>query len=57
MDLHQILEDELILSLPQVAMHPMDACPRGNMEMTWGEIEPADERPNPFAVLEALKRK
>ncbi|BEJ49414.1 hypothetical protein Ri1_20130 [Aeromonas dhakensis] len=57
MDLHQILEDELILSLPQVAMHPMDACPRGNMEMTWGEIEPADERPNPFAVLEELKRK
>ena len=31
-DLHQILEDELILSLPQVAMHPMDVCPRGNME-------------------------
>ena len=56
-DLHQILEDELILSLPQVAMHPVDVCPRGNMEMTWGEIEPADERPNPFAVLEALKRK
>jgi len=27
------------------------------MEMTWGEIEPADERPNPFAVLEELKRK
>ena len=56
-DLHQILEDELILSLPQVAMHPMDVCPRGNMEMTWGDIEPADERPNPFAVLEELKRK
>ncbi|HCH55436.1 23S rRNA accumulation protein YceD [Aeromonas rivipollensis] len=56
-DLHQILEDELILSLPQVAMHPIDVCPRGNMEMTWGDIEPADERPNPFAVLEELKRK
>ena len=56
-DLHQILEDELILSLPQVAMHPVDVCPRGNMEMTWGEIEPADERPNPFAVLNGLKHK
>ncbi|MGL5949555.1 MAG: 23S rRNA accumulation protein YceD [Aeromonas sp.] len=56
-DLHQILEDELILALPQVAMHSLESCPRGNMDMTWGEITPADERPNPFAVLEQLKRK
>ena len=56
-DLHQILEDELILALPLVPMHPMDECPRGKMEMSFGHIEPADERPNPFAVLEELKRK
>ncbi len=56
-DLHELLEDELILSLPIVAMHPEDECPMAGAQMTWGEIDPADERPNPFAVLTSLKRK
>ncbi len=56
-DLHQLLEDELILNLPIVPMHPEGACPREGMQMSWGKIEPADERPNPFAVLDSLKRK
>lgn len=56
-DLHQLLEDELILSLPIVPMHSVEACPKAGMQMSWGKIEPADERPNPFAVLDGLKRK
>ncbi len=55
-DLHELLEDELILNLPIVAMHPEDDCPMAGAQMTWGEIDPADERPNPFAVLTSLKR-
>lgn len=56
-DLCELIEDELILSLPIVAMHPEDECPMADVSMTWGEIDPAAERPNPFAVLTSLKRK
>lgn len=56
-DLNELIEDELILSLPIVAMHPLEECPMAGAQMTWGEIDPADERPNPFAVLTSLKRK
>ncbi|MFC3914184.1 23S rRNA accumulation protein YceD [Pseudaeromonas sharmana] len=56
-DLHELLEDEIILSLPIAPMHAEHECKRGGMQMTWGKIEPADERPNPFAVLNSLKNK
>ncbi|WP_341504057.1 23S rRNA accumulation protein YceD [Gallaecimonas sp. GXIMD4217] len=56
-NLRQLIEDELILALPLVAMHAEDQCPVSGSEMSWGEIEPADERPNPFAVLEQLRKK
>jgi uncharacterized protein len=56
-DLNELIEDEIILSLPIVAMHPLEECPMAGAQMTWGEIDPADERPNPFAVLTSLKRK
>ena len=56
-DLYELLEDELILSLPFAPMHAEHECKRGGMQMTWGPIEPADERPNPFAVLNGLKHK
>ena len=56
-DLYELLEDELILALPFAPMHAEHECKRGGMQMTWGKIEPADERPNPFAVLNGLKHK
>ncbi|GAA0851896.1 23S rRNA accumulation protein YceD [Aliiglaciecola litoralis] len=52
----QLFEDELILSLPIVALHAEKDCSVKRDEMQFGEIEPADERPNPFAVLKELKR-
>lgn len=54
-NLHQLLEDELILNLPIVPMHAEHECRRAGMQMSWGEIAPADERPNPFAALNNLK--
>ncbi|MBC3767852.1 23S rRNA accumulation protein YceD [Neptunicella marina] len=55
-DLLQLIEDELILSLPIVALHDEQDCNITEDEMSYGKIEPADERPNPFAVLKELKR-
>ncbi len=55
-DLLQVFEDELILALPIVAMHGDVDCNMSNANMSFGEIEPADERPNPFEVLKELKR-
>ena len=54
LNLQDLLEDELILTLPLVPMH--DRCPQPL------SAPPADEtviegRPNPFAALAALKRK
>lgn len=52
----ELFEDELILSLPLVAMHDENDCKVNDDEMSFGEIEPEKERPNPFAVLKELKR-
>ena len=55
-DLLQILEDELIISLPIVALHAEEDCTVSEDDMSFGKIDPANERPNPFAVLKELKR-
>ena len=55
-NLFQTLEDELILSLPIVALHAEEDCKQKRDNMSFGKIEPANERPNPFAVLKELKR-
>ncbi|QPG04468.1 23S rRNA accumulation protein YceD [Salinimonas marina] len=55
-DLFQVLEDELIIALPIVPLHAEEECAIGQDDMTFGEIEPEQERPNPFAVLKELKR-
>ena len=55
-DLLQLLEDEIILSLPIVPMHAEHECKQAGAQMSWGEIEPADERPNPFAALKSWKQ-
>jgi len=55
-NLLEIFEDELILSLPIVALHAEEDCGIKQDEMQFGKIEPEHERPNPFAVLKELKR-
>ena len=51
------IEDEVIINLPLVALHPEEDCSVNPNDMTFGEIEPADKQPNPFAALSELKRK
>lgn len=55
-ELLDLIEDELILSLPIVALHAEEDCKIKADDMSYGKLEPADERPNPFAVLKELKR-
>lgn len=53
-DLHELVEDELILALPLVPRH--EVCPEP-LPMSAGEAdEPEEAAPNPFAALAALKR-
>ncbi len=54
LNLHNLLEDELILSLPLVPMH--DTCPEP-LSAPVDQAPAAEARANPFAALAALKRK
>lgn len=49
-----LVEDELLLELPMVPMHPRAHCPAGG---TGAEEagSPGGARPNPFSVLQKLK--
>lgn len=49
-----IVEDELILSLPYVSLH--DQCPELPEALKNQTEEVDDEKPNPFAVLGQLKK-
>ena len=51
LDLRELVEDELLLAMPIVPRH--DACPDPLLPPA---DEPLEEKPNPFAVLAALKR-
>lgn len=53
LNLQELVEDELILALPLVPMH--DACPEP-LGVPAAEEPAAEERPNAFAALAALKR-
>ena len=55
-NLLELLEDELILSLPIVPKRPEEDCSVAKDGLSFGEIEPEDKQPNPFAVLKELKR-
>ena len=56
-NLRQLVEDELILALPLFPMHDDGQCDTHKVQMSWGEIEPEPEKPNPFAILQELKKK
>ena len=54
-DLLAQVEDELILSVPNVPKH--DVCPGAQAKDNEAPQEPVVKRPSPFAVLEQLKHK
>ncbi len=56
-NLHQVVEDELILALPQIAKHAIEECQQSEFELTFGEIDEEEQRPNPFEALAKLKSK
>lgn len=55
-DLFELLEDELILSLPIVPLHEQENCAVQAKDLQFGEIGAEPIRENPFAVLKELKR-
>lgn len=54
-DVQEWVEDELLLALPIVPLH--DVCPQPLPVSDAAAAEEPAERPNPFAVLQALKGK
>jgi uncharacterized protein len=52
-DIDEVVEDELILALPLVAMHEDTAC-NENWQVS-GSISDSAAKENPFAVLQQLK--
>ncbi|UGA55777.1 23S rRNA accumulation protein YceD [Vibrio sp. VB16] len=57
-DLIQLVEDEFILGLPQVAMHDDANCSVNSDNLVFGVLpkEVEEDKPNPFDVLKSLKR-
>ncbi len=56
--LSEMIEDEVLLSMPQVAKHETEACPAAGYlpaSNTDKENDSDTERKNPFAVLKNLK--
>ena len=54
-NLHQLIEDEILLALPLVPMHELSECNQEG-QTSWGDIDDTEEdKPNPFAVLSKLK--
>lgn len=56
-NLRQLIEDELILALPLFPAHDDADCTVSVQNMSWGDIGPEPEKPNPFAILQELKKK
>lgn len=55
-NLHQLVEDELILAIPIVPMHEEASCKYSDKPLSFGEIEAIDDKPNPFDILKQLKK-
>lgn len=54
----QLVEDELMLALPIVAMHDPEECGISEQDMTFGKLAPEateEKKSNPFDVLKQLK--
>lgn len=56
LNLHQLLEDELLLALPLVPRHELAHCGLDPRAMSFGEIPEEALRRNPFEALSQLKK-
>ncbi|XOD70248.1 MAG: YceD family protein [Sodalis sp. (in: enterobacteria)] len=57
LDLLEIIEDEIIISLPISPMHGFDQCEVSATEQVFGIIPAEVEKTNPFSMLVSLKYK
>ncbi|MCM2130966.1 YceD family protein [Larsenimonas rhizosphaerae] len=59
LDLLPVVEDELLLTLPQVVYHDESDCPVRQEDLKSGDADAVSEetKPNPFSVLGSLKDK
>ena len=55
-NLHQLVEDELMLSIPIIPMHEESHCRFSEKPLSFGEIKAEDDKPNPFEILKQLKK-
>lgn len=55
-NLHQLVEDELMLALPIIPMHEESDCRFSEKPLSFGEIKAEDDKPNPFEILKQLKK-
>jgi uncharacterized protein len=58
-ELTDIIEDDLLLSLPLVTYHPQEECTGLSRYETESDVEspaPLEEPANPFSILEQLKK-
>ena len=56
-NLLELIEDELLMAMPSVPLHGECPQPVKLQAADADFVEPATQRPNPFAVLQQLKRK
>lgn len=57
LDLARLVEEQLLLALPIVSYHPEASCKPADFHQEDPEAEPEEApRPNPFAILESLKK-
>ncbi|BBM03766.1 YceD family protein [Microbulbifer sp. GL-2] len=55
LDLHLVLEDEILLNLPMVAYHNEECVSKESFHVGEEKAEAGEQRENPFKVLEQLK--
>ena len=53
-NLRELVEEELLLVIPLIPRHALDAC-TAKADSTWGELPEEHDKPNPFDVLKQLK--
>lgn len=54
--IHGLVEDELLVVMPQVAKHQPEDCAIDINAMSWGKLPQGEEKQNPFEVLKKLKK-
>lgn len=53
-NLHQLVEDELLLAIPLIPKHELNDC-QAPADSVWGKLPEELDKPNPFDVLKQLK--